>query len=98
MAVSPLINGNAVTGPAEKIRTSLGMQADVIGIASFYEDLIDTIIIDNIDSELSPKIRALGIEVFCTDIVMSNSSEKKRLAEEILFLAQNNNLPEVAER
>ena len=73
--MSPLINGKAVKGPAEKIMTSLGMQADAIGIASFYGDLIDTIIIDNVDSELSPKIRALGIEVFCTDILMSNSSE-----------------------
>jgi LPPG:FO 2-phospho-L-lactate transferase len=96
--VSPLINGKAVKGPAEKIMTSLGMQADAIGIASFYGDLIDTIIIDNVDSELSPKIRTLGIEVFCTDILMSNSSEKKRLAEEILFLAKNNNLPEGAKR
>ena len=98
LAVSPLINGKAVKGPAEKIMTSLGMQADAFGIASFYGDLIDTIIIDNVDSELSPKIRALDIEVFCTDILMSNSSEKKRLAEEILFLAKNNNLPEGAER
>ena len=49
LAVSPLINGKAVKGPAEKIMTSLGMQADAIGIASFYEDLIDTLIIDNID-------------------------------------------------
>lgn len=84
LVVSPLINGKAVKGPAEKIMISLGLQADVIGIAKFYQEFIDTIIIDNIDTPLAPEIESLGLEVFSTDILMSNKIEKKQLAEEIL--------------
>ena len=88
LAVSPLINGKAVKGPAEKIMNSLGLQSDAIGIAKFYEEFIDTILIDNIDRQLAPDIESLGLEVFCTDILMSKKTEKKRLAAEILQICE----------
>jgi len=88
LAVSPLINGKAVKGPAEKIMNSLGLQSDAIGIAKFYEEFIDTILIDNVDRELAPDIESLGLEVYCTDILMPKKAEKKRLAAEILQICE----------
>ena len=93
LAVSPLINGKAIKGPAEKMMISLGLQADSIGVANFYKDLIDGIIIDSSDAELALEIKSLGMQVFCTNILMSNNSEKRRLAGEILDIAKNTNFP-----
>ena len=69
---------------------SLGLQADSMGVAKFYKDLIDAIIIDSTDSELVPGINSLGMQVFCTNILMSDNSEKRRLAGELLDLVNNN--------
>jgi len=90
LAVSPLINGKAIKGPAEKMMVSLGLQADSMGVAKFYKDLIDAIIIDSTDSELVPGINSLGMQVFCTNILMSDNSEKRRLAGELLDLVNTN--------
>lgn len=83
-AVSPLIAGSVVKGPADRMMAALGHQADVLGIAELYKNLADAIFIDNVDYAFSAKINALGLRSVCSDILMPDQAEKRRLASEIL--------------
>ena len=87
IAISPLIGGQAVKGPAEKIMTSLGMRADALGIAHYYQGLIDTLVIDSCDQHLQADIEALGIQVHVTNIWMKTPQDKERLMSEVAELA-----------
>jgi LPPG:FO 2-phospho-L-lactate transferase len=77
IAVSPLIGGQAVKGPAAKIMTELQMDASANGVARYYGDLIDGIVIQTGETVEAP--RALR-----TDILMHDVPDRARLAVEIL--------------
>ncbi|MEO0485954.1 MAG: 2-phospho-L-lactate transferase [Pseudomonadota bacterium] len=84
MAVSPLIAGKVVKGPADRMMAALGMRADAVGVAERYAGLADTLVIDNADVALAQDISALGITPAVTDIMMPDAAGKARLAGEIL--------------
>jgi len=81
LAISPLIAGKPVRGPADRMMSGLGIDPSVIGIASTYRSLIDTLIVDKADSSLRDRIRGLGIEAIVTDILMGSLQSKIKLAE-----------------
>lgn len=87
LAVSPLIAGEAVKGPAAHMMKSMGHRPDAVGIAKFYRDLIGTLLIDKADRELKPAVSAEGLAVECSDILMRDAADKARLAKELLELA-----------
>lgn len=84
LAVSPLIAGKVVKGPADKMMAALGLRCDAVGVAQLYAGLVDRLFIDTCDQALTPEIAALGIEVSATNIMMRNLADKARLAGEIL--------------
>ncbi|MBT6543803.1 MAG: 2-phospho-L-lactate transferase [Rhodobacteraceae bacterium] len=86
LAVSPLIAGKVVKGPADKIMKSLGMKVDAVGVADFYKDICDLLLIDFKDSDCSHEIEALGMAVDCADIFMAEQADKIALAEHIINL------------
>ncbi|MEM7270264.1 MAG: 2-phospho-L-lactate transferase [Pseudomonadota bacterium] len=86
MAVSPIIAGKVVKGPADRMMTSQGLRADAVGVAAYYVDLADGILIDSADQSLSGEISALGLRAHVADIMMPDAQEKARLAGEILDL------------
>ncbi len=87
IAVSPIVGGQAVKGPAGKILKELGQEVSCIGIARYYQGMIDTLVIDDADRSLAPSIDALGIEPVITDTIMRETSDKERLAKLIMALA-----------
>lgn len=87
IAVSPLIAGKVVKGPADRMMAALGMRVDAVGVAERYAGLADMLVIDNQDAELIPEIRALGPRPECRAILMQDQADKQRLASEILALA-----------
>jgi LPPG:FO 2-phospho-L-lactate transferase len=87
IAVSPIIGGMAVKGPAAKIMNELGHSVSAIGIAQYYHGLIDALIIDGADERLSPAIDALGIRTLITHTIMRTTDDQDRLAESALALA-----------
>jgi LPPG:FO 2-phospho-L-lactate transferase len=87
IAVSPIIGGMAVKGPAAKIMNELGRSVSAIGIAQHYHGLIDALIIDGADERLSPAIDALGIRALITHTIMRTTDDQDRLAESALALA-----------
>lgn len=87
VAVSPLIAGKTVKGPAARMMASLGLDASAYGVAEHYQGLVDTMVIDTADEALSPSIEALGMAVSVTDIMMPTLERKRALAAHVLEAA-----------
>ncbi|MBC8162806.1 MAG: 2-phospho-L-lactate transferase [Roseiflexaceae bacterium] len=87
VAVSPIVGGAAIKGPAVPLMRAHGLEASALGVASYYRDLIDALVIDNADAELAAPIRALGIDVHVTDTIMRDPAAKRHLAAVTLHAA-----------
>jgi LPPG:FO 2-phospho-L-lactate transferase len=87
VAVSPIVGGAAIKGPAAKIMTELGVPASVVGIARHYAGLVDGLVIDAADADLAQGIAAEGIAVRVAPTVMSNSDDRVALARTCLAFA-----------
>lgn len=79
VAVSPLIGGKTVKGPADRVLQSLGLGSGNAGVAKAYEGLIDRLIVDKSDLDELP-----GVEVTGLDTLMDTWDASRRLAEEIV--------------
>jgi LPPG:FO 2-phospho-L-lactate transferase len=82
VAVSPIVGGKAVKGPAAKIMTELGMKVSVRGIADYYEGLIDGLVIDSQDKDAMT--RGGGLATLATDSIMRDEDGRRRLAREVV--------------
>jgi LPPG:FO 2-phospho-L-lactate transferase len=81
VGVSPIVGGKALKGPADKIMASLGFEASAYGVAKFYEDFLDHLIIDNADEQHRSRIESLGVKVTVTDTIMKSVEDSVRLAK-----------------
>jgi LPPG:FO 2-phospho-L-lactate transferase len=80
VAVSPIVGGEALKGPAAKMFRSLGGEASAAGVAAQYEGLIDVLVIDDLDAAQSDAVAARGIRPIVTDTIMRGPLEKAGLA------------------
>jgi LPPG:FO 2-phospho-L-lactate transferase len=87
LAVSPLIGGRTVKGPADTMLKSQGYRPDPTGLADFYGDLMDGFVIDRVDGGLAQTLRDRGFDVIEDDILMRDIDDKRRLAEAIVARA-----------
>ena len=87
VAVSPIIGGKAIRGPAAKMMTELGYEASSFAVAEMYQDLCDVFVIDKADEGCIELIQELGLKVICTSTLMVELEDKIRLAQEILDYA-----------
>ena len=83
-AVSGIIGGKALKGPADRMLASLGHEASALGVARQYTGIADVFVIDTVDAALAPSIEALGLEVVVTDTIMSDDAARARLAADVL--------------
>lgn len=86
VAVSPIVGGAAVRGPAAKIMSELGEEASCFGVARRYRGICDVLLIDQQDAHLGPAIKELGIRPVAAPIIMETESDKVALAERVLAL------------
>lgn len=84
MAVSPLIGGRSVKGPADRMLAAAGLRCDSLGIADCYDGLIDRLLIDTRDAADAPALRRRGLTVQVADTLMRNDNDKARLARDLL--------------
>jgi LPPG:FO 2-phospho-L-lactate transferase len=84
LAVSPIIDGAALKGPADRLLGELGHEVSCVGVADFYQELLGTFVIDEADAARADEIRALGIEVRVTTTIMADPENARRLAKEVL--------------
>jgi LPPG:FO 2-phospho-L-lactate transferase len=87
-AVSGIIGGKALKGPADRMLTSLGGISSAAGVAARYEGLISQFVMDDVDAALLPDIQGLGLGTLVTDTIMGDDAGRARLAGEILQHAQ----------
>lgn len=87
VAVSPIIGGAAVKGPAAKMMAELGLEVSALAVARHYDDLLSGIVIDQADAGLASAIEALGIAVLVTDTLMRAGDDRRRLVSEALAFA-----------
>ena len=79
-AISPIVGGRALKGPAARMMKSLGMRVSALGVAELYRDFVDVFILDQVDAGQAAKVEALGIRVVVTDTIMTSMAKKKALA------------------
>ncbi len=87
VAVSPIIGGRALKGPADRMLSSLGHEANAVGVARLYADVVDTFVLDTVDAPLVPRVEALGLRAVVTDTIMTDDAARVRLAGEVLAAA-----------
>lgn len=88
VAVSPIVGGRALRGPADRMLASLGHEVSAVGVATLYRGLIDGMVIDTVDAALAKPIEALGMEVLVAPTVMTNSDDRSTLAATVLQFCQ----------
>lgn len=81
VAVSPIVGGRALKGPADRMLRELGEEATVVGVARRYRPLAATLVIDEIDSEYADEIEDLGMQALAAPTVMSEPGVARALAE-----------------
>ena len=89
IAVSPIIGGRALKGPADRMLTTLGHESSALGVARLYAGLVDGFVIDHADADLAGPITAeTGMAVATTAAIMGGPDDRRRLAEELLTFGQ----------
>jgi LPPG:FO 2-phospho-L-lactate transferase len=70
VAVSPIIAGAALKGPADRLMTELGHEPSVVGVAELYAPVCGTLVIDQLDAHLADAVRSRGMRCIVTDTIM----------------------------
>jgi LPPG:FO 2-phospho-L-lactate transferase len=86
-AVSPIVGGAPIKGPADKLMSGLHMEVSAVGVARYYRDFLDVMIIDQQDAHLLDAIEDLGIPALATDTIMRDAAAKAALARTALEAA-----------
>ena len=84
VAISPIIGGAALKGPADRMLQTLGHQSSALGVASLYRDFISTLIIDSVDAALAGAIEQGGVRSVVMDTIMSQPGVGAALARATL--------------
>ncbi len=84
VAISPVIAGQVVKGPAAKMLAALGQEVSALGVARLYRGLVDLFVLDTADAGLAPAVEALGMRALVTETLMSSDERKRALARAIL--------------
>ena len=84
VAVSPIVAGHALKGPADRMLASMGHEASALGVARLYAGLVDRFVIDTADARLRPQIEALGMAVEVLPTVMAADDDRRALATALL--------------
>src|SRR5215471_12914679 len=83
-AISPIVGGRALKGPAAKMMRGLKLSASALGVARLYQGIVNVFIVDKEDEAVAAKIESLGMKVVVTDTIMSGVSKKKALARAVM--------------
>ena len=80
VAVSPIVAGRALKGPADRMMRELGEDSSVVGVARRYRDLVAALVIDEADADLAPAVAAVGIRPLVAPTIMSSPQAAAELA------------------
>jgi LPPG:FO 2-phospho-L-lactate transferase len=83
-AISPIVAGKAIKGPAAKMLRALGHQVSAVGVAELYRDICSIFVLDNADRKTAPAIEKLGMRAVVADTIMADEARSARLADVVL--------------
>lgn len=84
VAVSPIIGGKTVKGPAAKMYAELGIEPSSLAVAEHYRNILSGFVLDTIDSNLEAGVKRLNINTLLTNTLMNNLTDRARLANDVL--------------
>ena len=84
VAVSPIVGGVALKGPADRLMRELGHEASVVGVARLYQTIASTLVIDHADAHLAAEVEACGLTCVVTDTVMRTPEVATALARTVV--------------
>jgi LPPG:FO 2-phospho-L-lactate transferase len=90
VAVSPIVGGSAVTGPAATLMAAQGFAVSIAGVADYYRDFLDLLIVDSEDAPAAEELRKTGLLVHCTSTIMRKHEDRIALAKSVLEAAMRN--------
>jgi LPPG:FO 2-phospho-L-lactate transferase len=88
-AVSPIVGGAPVAGPAGILMAAQGLPCSIAGIAQAYEDFLDVLICDTRDARAAEGLRKNGLRTYCTQTIMRTAEDKAALAQTVLSVVSN---------
>ncbi|MDR2720241.1 MAG: 2-phospho-L-lactate transferase, partial [Nitrososphaerota archaeon] len=86
VAISPIVAGAPIKGPADKLLSGLGVEVSAFGVAKLYADFLDAIVIDSVDVAEKGRIEELGVKVVVGNTLMKDLESKTALAKLVLDL------------
>ena len=86
VAVSPIVGGDAVRGPAGRIMAGLGQEVSVAGVARIYREFCDLLVIDRQDEALATAVAEAGMRPVVTNTIMESLQDRIDLARTVLSL------------
>jgi LPPG:FO 2-phospho-L-lactate transferase len=84
VAVSPIVGGKAVSGPAGILMAAQGLQPSIAGVAAAYEDFLDVLIVDQSDQVAAKQLARPGLRVLCTNTIMTSGEDRSNLARIVM--------------
>ncbi|MCL4274490.1 MAG: 2-phospho-L-lactate transferase [Anaerolineales bacterium] len=84
VAVSPIIGGKTVKGPAAKMYAELGIEPSALAVANHYRNILTGFVLDNADSSMERGVQELNIKTMVTDTLMNHLTVRARLAQDVL--------------
>jgi LPPG:FO 2-phospho-L-lactate transferase len=84
VAISPIIAGRALKGPADRMLAQLGHEPTAVGVARLYAGLVDRFVIDEADAALAPAVEALGMAAVVLPTVMRSDADRATLARAVI--------------
>ena len=86
IAVSPIVRGAALKGPADRLLETIGAEVSAAGVAALYSDFVDVFVFDRVDESHHAAIESCGVPAVALDTIMDNASASEQLARGILSL------------
>ena len=84
IAISPIIGGQTVKGPAAKMYRELGIEPSALAVARHYCDFVAGFVLDSLDKQLEGEIRGLNMRTLVTNTLMNSHDDRKQLAARVL--------------
>lgn len=91
LAVSPIVAGQALKGPAAKLMAELGVEPDVVAVARHYMGLIDALVIDEADRARAGRVEQVGVKAIVAPAIMRTVADRAGLAATVLNAARDMN-------
>ena len=86
VAISPIIGGESVKGPAAKMYRELGIEPSALAVARHYEGLAANFVLDEVDAQLNESIRGLNMHTLVTNTLMRSHEDRRQLVRAVLHL------------